>query len=266
MLEFTIVLLAMLIIVGLLSRAFVNAVTVFEFEQGLRYSRGRFIGLMRPGMYWLARPFSLIRKVDVRPTFVSVPGQEVLSADGVALKVSLAAKYRVADAAVAMHQIEDYQHALYLELQIALREIIGGAPIETVLESRQAFGKRLLEIVGPKATELGLELQDVELKDIMFPGELKKIFTQVVKAKQEGLAALEKARGETAALRNLANAAQLVDRNPALMQLRLLQVMGQGSGNTMVVGVPPSGPIPIKSAEAEGRVIEGGDGSGEGAS
>jgi hypothetical protein len=83
----------------------------------------------------------------------------------------------------------------------------------------------------------------------MFPGELKKIFTQVVRARQEGLAALEKARGETAALRNLANAAQLVDRNPSLMQLRLLQVIGQQSGNTVVLGVPSSsGPIPINKA------------------
>lgn len=261
MLEAVIVFLALLLVIGFFFRTFISAVTVFEFEQGLRYSRGRFIGLMRPGMYWLARPFSLIRKVDVRPAFVSVPGQEVLSADGVALKVSLAAKYRVADAAMALHEIEDYQRALYLELQIALREIIGGAPIETVLESRQAFGKRLLEMVAPKATPLGVELLDVELKDIMFPGELKKIFTQVVKAKQEGLAALEKARGETAALRNLANAAQLVDKNPALMQLRLLQVMSQSTGNTMVVGVPPSGPIPIKGVEAEGKVID--EGSGE---
>jgi hypothetical protein len=83
---------------------------------------------------------------------------------------------------------------------------------------------------------------------------LKKIFTQVVRARQEGLAALEKARGETAALRNLANAAQLVERNPYLMQVRLLQVLGQQSGNTVVLGVqPPSGPIPIRKP-ADGAI------------
>jgi len=74
----------------------------------------------------------------------------------------------------------------------------------------------------------------------------------VVKARQEGLAALEKARGETAALRNLANAAQLIERTPALMQLRLLQVVGQNSGNTVVLGVPAQGgPIPIRARDRE---------------
>jgi len=103
-----------------------------------------------------------------------------------------------------------------------------------------------LEHLHAVRDRLPRKLLAVEIRDIMFPGELKKIFTQVVRARQEGLAALEKARGETAALRNLANAAQLADRNPSLMQLRLLQVIGQQSGNTVVLGVPsPSGPIPI---------------------
>jgi regulator of protease activity HflC (stomatin/prohibitin superfamily) len=99
---------------------------------------------------------------------------------------------------------------------------------------------------------MGLSLLEVEIKDVMFPGELKKIFTQVVKARQEALAALERARGETAALRSLANAAHLIERNPALMQLRLLQVVGQNTGNTVVLGVPAqSGPIPIRTRGAE---------------
>ena len=81
------------------------------------------------------------------------------------------------------------------------------------------------------------------------PGELKKIFTQVAHARQEGLAALEKARGETAALRHLANAAQMIERNPSLMQLRVLQAFGQNSGNTLVLGVPPAaGVIPAVPA------------------
>jgi hypothetical protein len=118
--------------------------------------------------------------------------------------------------------------------------------IHTTLAQRQSIGARLHDIVSAKALSFGVKLLGVEIRDIMFPGELKKIFTQVVRARQEGLAALEKARGETAALRNLANAAQLVDRNPSLMQLRLLQVIGQQSGNTVVLGVPSSSrPIPI---------------------
>ncbi len=80
--------------------------------------------------------------------------------------------------------------------------------------------------------------------DLTLPGELKKIFSQVVRARQEGLAALEKARGETAALRSLANAAGMVQQNPVLLQLRLLQVLEQQPGHTVVFGTPP-GLLPV---------------------
>jgi hypothetical protein len=94
-------------------------------------------------------------------------------------------------------------------------------------------------------------LQEAAIRDLTFPGELKKIFTQVVNARQEGLAALEKARGETAALRNLANAAQMIERNPNLMQLRLLQVLAQQPGNIIVLGLQQSHtPIPVAGGNA----------------
>lgn len=106
-------------------------------------------------------------------------------------------------------------------------------------------------MAAPALAAIGIELQDAALRDLTFPGELKKIFAQVVKARQEGLAALEKARGETAALRNLANAAALIERNPVLMQLRALQVLAQQPGNTLVLGMQQSGPvIPLRDKAA----------------
>ena len=186
----------------------------------------------------------------MRDAFVSVPGQEVLSSDGVTLKVSLAARYRVADPAVAINEVQDYSASLYLELQLALRRIIGDTPIDELLATRQEIGKRLLAETHSKVGELGIELLGVEVKDVLFPGALKKILAQVVEARQEGLATLERARGETAALRNLANAARLVERNPNMMQLRLLQMLGQTQGNTVVLGLTSqSGPFPITSRE-----------------
>ena len=238
--------LAFLILTVLIRSAF-RLVVVYEFERGLRYASGKFSRVLEPGVYWSFPPLSEVRKVDIRPVFAPVAGQEVLSSDGVALKVSLAARYEVVDPAVAVNKIENFRDALHVELQLALRQIIGGTAIDDLLARRQEVGGKLQEIVAAKAQSFGVRLLGVEIRDIMFPGELKKIFTQVVRARQEGLAALEKARGETAALRNLANAAQLVDRNPSLMQLRLLQVIGQQSGNTIVLGVQsPSGPIPIQ--------------------
>ncbi len=241
------------LVVGLfILKQLFHPVTVFEYEQGLKYSKGRFAGILRPGLYWTIPLISTIRKVDVRQTYVSITGQEVLSSDGVTIKVSLAAQYQISNSAIAINQVEDYQSALHVVLQLLLRGIIGSSPIEEVLGHRQEFGQRLLELGKPKAEELGLTLLDVEIKDVMFPGELKKIFTQVVKSKQEGLAALEKARGETAALRNLANAAQMIEKNPNLLQLRLLQVMGESSGNSILYGVTASsGSVPIPSQHVQ---------------
>jgi hypothetical protein len=94
----------------------------------------------------------------------------------------------------------------------------------------------------------------VSVKDIMFPGKLKETFAQVVAARKEGQASLEKARGETAALRNLANAAKMIESNPSLMQLRALQTLGGSTGNTLILGLPPqAAPIPVKTGPAQSR-------------
>ena len=218
--------------------------TVIEYEKGLKYVSGRFRSVLEPGPYWYMPYFTTIKKLDLRPRFVSITGQEVLSSDGVTLKVSLAANFEIVDPDVAVNQVQDFENALYLELQLALREIVGTAEIDAVLSGRDELSKKLMEMTEPAITALGLHLISVDLKDIMFPGKLKEIFAQVVSAKQEGLAALERARGETAALRKLANAAKMLDDNPSLMQLRLLQSLGESSGNTLVLGVP-SETIPI---------------------
>jgi regulator of protease activity HflC (stomatin/prohibitin superfamily) len=220
---------------------------VYEHEKGLKFTRGRFKGVLGPGLYWHSKFLTNIRRVDIRPARVAVSGQEVLSADGVAVKASIAATVQVQDAERAILGSENYQAAIHTELQLALRTIVSNVAIEELLRQRADIPAQLKAIAAPRLATIGIDLQDAALRDLTFPGELKKIFTQVVKARQEGLAALEKARGETAALRNLANAAAMIDRNPSLMQLRILQVLGQQPGNTVLLGMQPgSTPIPLR--------------------
>jgi regulator of protease activity HflC (stomatin/prohibitin superfamily) len=227
-------------------------ITILEYEKGLKYVKGNFKAVIGPGQYWYIPFFVVIQKIDVRPRFVSITGQEVLSSDGVTLKVSLAANYEISDPNVAINKSQSFQEALYLELQLALRTIIGSAEIDTVLNSRDELSKKLTEMTETKARDLGLRLISANLKDIMFPGKLKEIFAQVVNARKEGLAALEKARGETAALRSLANAAKMIESNPSLMQLRLVQALGESKGNTLILGMPSQvSPIPIKTKDTE---------------
>ncbi|MBM4034832.1 MAG: slipin family protein [Planctomycetes bacterium] len=264
--EYGIVVVVLCAVALWLVTAGVRRVTIFEFEKGLRYVKGRFAETLGPGRHWFM-PFSTtIQKVDVRPRFVSITGQEVLSSDGVTLKVSLAANYEVVDPNTAVNKTQSFEAALYLELQLALREIVGAADIDTVLNSRDQLSRTLAEKTEAKAKALGLRLISVNLKDIMFPGKLKEMFAQVVNARKEGLAALEKARGETAALRNLANAARMIEANPALMQLRLVQALGQSSGNTLILGMPSQAtPVPIRTREAVGgTALPGGAGEASG--
>jgi regulator of protease activity HflC (stomatin/prohibitin superfamily) len=114
--------------------------------------------------------------------------------------------------------------------------------------------------------ELGVELVAVDVKDLMLPAASKKLLGQVVDARQRGLAALEKARGETAALRSLANAARMVEASPSLLQLRLLQQLESTSGNTVLLGMPATGtPVPVRqvapAAETAAESTSGPSGS-----
>jgi regulator of protease activity HflC (stomatin/prohibitin superfamily) len=165
------------------------------------------------------------------------------------VKASVTATYQVLEPERTVLGVGSYTTALHTELQLALRAVIAGMPVEELLDKRAELSSQLKASAGDRLKSIGIELQDAAIRDLTFPGELKKIFSQVVKARQEGLAALEKARGETAALRNLANAAQMIQRNPELVQLRLLQVLAQQPGNTVVLGLQQTGaPIPIRDA------------------
>lgn len=228
-------------LIGLVAYFFgylVERVTVWEHETGVKYRKGHFVGIVETGQYWIFKPRTTIHRIEARPQEFVIQGQEVLSADGVTLKLSVVAKYQMEDAYKALSNSPDYRGSLYTVLQIAAREVIGSRAIDDLLENRQAFDEMLMEHCVNGFAELGTKLLAVKVRDIMFPGDLKRVFAQVVAARKEGQAALERARGETAALRNLANAAKMMNDNPGLLQLRALHTLADSSGNTVVIGLP----------------------------
>jgi regulator of protease activity HflC (stomatin/prohibitin superfamily) len=98
----------------------------------------------------------------------------------------------------------------------------------------------MLELLAPRAVALGISLQKIEVRDIILPGDLKRAFAQTISAQKEGLANLERARGETASLRSLANAAKLMQDHPGLLQLRAIQAIEASKGNTITLGLADS--------------------------
>jgi regulator of protease activity HflC (stomatin/prohibitin superfamily) len=239
--------LIVVILVVLLLRAWVRVVTVHDFERGLRYRRGRFSGLIDPGTHISLPPFTEVRVLDGRPTFVTIEGQEVLTSDGVPLKVSLAARYVVSDPVAAITGDQSFGRALYIELQLALREVLAAGTVDDVLASRAKVGPAVLERCASKLARIGVELLSVDVRDLMVPGDLKRVFAGVVAARKEGEAGLERVRSETAALRNLANAGRMVEDNPGLLQLRMLQQLGQSSGNTVMLTMPDGQGSPVST-------------------
>lgn len=229
-----------------LVRRHVRSAIVHEYEAGLLYRSGRLRRILAPGAYVLFTPWSEVALLDARRRIVTVPGQEVLTADNVGLKVSVAATFEIADPVRAIHGAQSYEEALRVAVQLALRSSVAASNVDELLARRVEIGSALRAAVAPEAEAVGLRLHAVEVKDVMFPGELKKIFAEVVRAQKEGQAALERARGETAALRSLANAARLVQESPALMNLRVLQSVAgaAASGGTVVLGVP-QGIVPV---------------------
>jgi regulator of protease activity HflC (stomatin/prohibitin superfamily) len=226
---------------------FRRAFLVPEGYAGLLYQKGKFLEVLRAGEHirW-GRKFTL-GVADLRKTSLLVAGQEVLTSDNVGIKASLLVTYQLNDPVKAAHETQNWQGDLYNAAQIALRAVAGGVTIEALLGQRLDIGAQLLASVQPDAVKVGINVTAVEVKDVSLPNDLKRAFADVLKAKQEGHAALERARGESAALRNLANGARVLDGNPALQNLRLMQSLtaAQHGGNTFVLGVP-GGFVPLK--------------------
>ena len=125
-------------------------VTVYEFQRALRYRKGRFLSVLGPGQYWILEPRTTVTPVDVRPNFITLMGQEVLTADGVPLKVSVAANYEMSDPQLAINGQANHAQALYLLLQLAVREVISTSKADELLENRAGFGDKIRALAQPQ--------------------------------------------------------------------------------------------------------------------
>jgi len=224
-----------------------SIVTVFEYESALKYTKGELVEVLKPGQYLCFNFNTIIEKIDTRLNFITISGQEILTADGAPIKINVTGTYEITDPVTAVNNTINYYESLHLMLQLALREAITTMKLEEIFEKRNQINTSILEDVATKAERLGIRFHSADIKDITLIGEIKKAFTQVLQAQKEGQAQLERARGEAAALRSLANSAKMLENNPALLQLRILQSLGESSGNTIVLNTNNDGIIsPLK--------------------
>jgi regulator of protease activity HflC (stomatin/prohibitin superfamily) len=218
-------------------------VVVAEWERAVLLRGGRVERVLEPGAHRVWQLRCGVRTVDMRPWVMTLPTQEAPTADGVPVKVTVAGHARVSDAVVYVTGTRVPEQSVYLAVQVAVRELLAATTLEELLGGRAGLAERLTESVRD-AERAGVAIDDLVIKDIILPGELKRAQAEVMIARAQGLAALERARGETAALRGLLNAARLASDNPALLQLRLMEHLGTSSGHTVIIGAPP-GIVPL---------------------
>jgi len=214
--------------------------TIVEaFEKGLKFRDGKFVALLDPGAYRLARIFAKeeIRKVDLRLRTMILQGQEIMTLDKVTLRITMLAKMKIVDPITALLKVDDYAAQLYGDVQLALRDAVGALELDAVIGQKGRVGEQVTQVAKEKAAAYGVELVEAGVRDLILPGEMKTILNQVMEAKKKAEASLIQRREEVAATRSLANTAEIMAKNPILLRLKELESLEKvaGRGATMVI-------------------------------
>ncbi|WP_170323949.1 slipin family protein [Cryptosporangium phraense] len=209
-------------------------VTVMEYERVVTYVDGVRGAVLGPGRHGYRAGRTTLVRIDLRPALLTVPGQELLTADGLTVKVSALVSWRVADPAGYHASAERPLDVLYAAVQTVLRDRVAGLALEAAIRDRGALGDGLTAPVAAAAEAVGIAVDSVAVKDLMLGAELRRAFAETALTVERGRAELERARSEAAALRTLANAARLVEEHPSLLHLRTLQVAAD-PGTTVVL-------------------------------
>ena len=227
---FVLLFILLLIVFSFWVRLF-DFLTIYEFQKGILYKNGSFVKILDAGKHYYHKSNSMIHVLDIRKNLINLPGQEVLTKDNVSIKITLVGFYEITDPIKAVHQSENYVTEFYNLSQIVLRNLVGAVSIDELLEKKGEIDAQLLAGVSEKAKDLGLTVSTLSVKDIMLPANLKKAFSGILEARKEAQRQLEKARGEQAVLRSLANSSSMYESNPMLLQARLVQALSTGNNN-----------------------------------
>ena len=200
---------------------------VAEGHIGFLMVDGQTISTLQPGlhMWWKFNRTIEVKQFDLRLQNMEVNGQEILTKDRVSLRINLSAMWQITDAEIAKRELADAKDYLYRELQLALRTIVSTQTLDELLADKNSLNQQVLAIVSEKSSAYGIALKSVGARDIILPGEMKAILTQVVEAQKIDEANLIKRQEETQATRSLHNTAKVMEGNPVLLRLKELEIL-----------------------------------------
>ena len=231
-----IILVAVVVFILLISTKQVN-----QYERGVKFTFGKFSKIMKPGWNIVLPIFQSYRKVDIRTKAVDVPEQDAITKDNVSVRINAVIYYKVFDASKAVLEVENFYFAVGQLAQTTMRNAVGSVSLDELLSEREKISEEICKIIDKATDPWGIEVENVELKDISLPEEMKRVIARVAEAEREKEAVITKAKGEVEASENLAKAAKLMSTTPGAMHLRTLSTLSDISSdqsNTIIFALP----------------------------
>lgn len=214
---------------------------VNQYERGVKFLLGKFTKIAEPGWRLVIPVFQSMQKVDIRVRAMDVPDQESLTKDNIPIKINAVIYFKVADAAKAILAVENFLYATSQLAQTTMRNAIGEVTLDHLLANKEEVSSRIQQIVDKMTDEWGIDVQNVELKDIVLPDSLKRVIARQAEAEREKRAVIIASEGEVASAGNMAKAAATLSASPGALHLRTLASINDISAspsNTTVWMVP----------------------------
>ena len=212
-----------------------------QYENGVKFKLGKYDGLMKPGWRLVWPIFYFYKKVDLRVKAVDVPNQEAITKDNISVSVNAVIYYKVREANKAILEVEDFYYAISQLAQTTMRDAVGQVDLDELLSQRDRVSENIRSIIDKASDPWGIKVDNVELKDITLPEEMKRVIGKQAEAEREKRAIIIKAEGELIASENLAKAAKILSENEGALHLRTLQSINDISSdksNTIIFAVP----------------------------
>ena len=198
---------------------------VNEYQRLVVFRLGRLVNARGPGLVIIIPIVERAVKVDLRLVTLDVPSQDVITRDNVSIKVNAVVYFRVMDANQALVAIENYMFATSQLAQTTLRSICGTAELDELLSEREKINEKIQEILDADTDAWGIKVSKVEVKHIDLPQEMQRAMARQAEAERDRRAKVINAEGEFQASQRLAEAAEIMSRQPAALTLRYLQTL-----------------------------------------
>ena len=221
---------------------FANAIKIVrEYERGVIFRLGRLVGAKGPGIFLVIPIIDKMVKVTLRTITLDVPPQEVITKDNVSTQVNAVLFFRVLDPSAAVVEVQNYMEATRQIAMTTLRSVLGGFELDQVLGEREKINMQLQQIVDEQTDPWGIKVKNMEIKDVKLPSDMQRAIARQAEAERDRRAKVINAEGELQAATKLGEAAGIMEKNPAALQLRYLQTLNDISAenaSTIVFPVP----------------------------